>query len=584
MSQEESAYGAFTFVFHSHLPYVLSHGRWPHGTDWLSEAAAESYIPLLDVFHQLVSEGISPRVTIGLTPVLCEQLADDKFRVEFLEYVHQKEETAELNRQEFQREKNPGLEQLADQWVTYYSSIKERFEQAYQCDLVGAFRKLQDDGHIEVITCAATHGYLPLLSEDACIRAQIRVGVESYRKHFGRDPRGIWLPECAYRPGYDWISPFEEHGTAVPRKGTEEFLSEAGLRYTIIDSHMLQGGKAIGVYLVRFQGLQKLWDQYEKELGAEAPTAERSPYEAHWIGSGSPHRMPVAVFTRDPQTGLQVWSGKHGYPGDGNYLDFHKKKFPGGHRYWKVTSSEADLGDKLPYDLRSVDERIRENASHFHDLVKGILTEISRDHSDPMPVVCSPYDTELFGHWWFEGPRWVYYVLKWMHADPEIEVRTGSEHLKTVQAAPVVSLPEGSWGEGGFHYIWLNDGNRWTWSYVYAAEKQMVRAVERFGHRTDSSIQRLLRQLGRELLLLESSDWQFLISTQAAADYAGTRLLGHSHAFQRIHGYLERLAEGDTLSDQEWLYVEDIELQDQVFPKIDPRWWMSNGKSGAGAD
>ena len=579
MDNKESAKGAFTFVFHSHLPYVLSHGRWPHGTDWLSEAAAESYIPLLDVFHQLISEGVSPKVTVGLTPILCDQLSDEKFRFEFMEYLRQKEETAELNRQEFREANALELEQLADQWVTYYSSIKDRFEHAYDSDLLGAFRRLQDDGHIEIITCAATHGYLPLISEDSCISAQIRMGVSSYQQHFGRDPQGIWMPECAYRPGYQWISPLDEDGQPVSRKGIEEFLSEAGIRYTIIDSHLLKGGKAIGVYLMRFQGLRKLWEQYEKELGTEPEIQERSPYDVHWIGSGTPQQTPVAVYTRDPRTGLQVWSGEHGYPGDGNYLDFHKKKFPGGHRYWKVTSAKADLGDKLPYVLGDVEARIRENASHFKDAVKGLLTDSPRSGQDPLPIVCSPFDTELFGHWWFEGPRWVYYVLKWMNADPDIQVCTASEHLDTVQAAPVVSLPEGSWGEGGFHYIWLNDSNRWTWSYVYDAEKRMVDAVNRLGHRADSSIQRLLRQMGRELLLLESSDWQFLISTLAASDYAETRLLGHAHAFDRLHGCLERLSAGETLSDVDWLAIEDIEFQDRIFQKIDPRWWISNNKS-----
>ena len=572
MEERSGKLGAFTFVFHSHLPYVLSHGRWPHGTDWLSEAAAESYIPLLDVFYQLVSEGVSPKVTIGLTPILCEQLADEKFRLEFLEYLRQKEETAVLNRKEFEEQNEPELEQLAEMWVTYYGSVRDRFENAYHSNLVGAFRQLQDEGHIEIITCAATHGYLPLLSQDSCVRAQVQIGVETYRHHFGRDPKGIWLPECAYRPGYAWKSPIEEDGVAVPRKGVEEFLSEVGIRYTIIDSHLLRGGKAIGVYLVRFEGLRKLWEQYEKELGAEAVIKERSPYDIHWIGSGTPHRAPVAIFTRDPETGIQVWSGEHGYPGDGNYLDFHKKKFPGGHRYWRVTSAKADLGDKLQYVLGNVEARIQENAGHFKEVVKGILQGQAREQNQ-LPIVCAPFDTELFGHWWFEGPRWVYYVLKYMNADPEMQVCTGSEHLDTVQAAPVVSLPEGSWGEGGFHYIWFNDGNRWTWSYVYDAEKKMVEAMKNYGYRADTSIQRILRQMGRELLLLESSDWQFLISTLAAADYAERRLLGHAHAFDQLHDFLERLAAGEMLSDEEWLVVEDIETQDQVFSKIDPKWW-----------
>ncbi len=576
MSNHKSL-GSFTFVFHSHLPYVLSHGRWPHGTDWLSEAAAESYIPLLDVFNQLIGEGISPKVTVGLTPVLCEQLSDHSFRDEFREYLKQKEETAELNRQEFRDQNDTWMEGLADQWVRFYSSIQDHFEHDYHTDLVGAFRALQDEGHIEIITSAATHGYLPLLSNDACVRAQIQIGVDTYRRYFERDPVGIWMPECAYRPGYDWVSPLDDSNQAISRKGVEQFLSDAGIRYTIIDSHLLKGGKAIGVYLVRFEGLRKLWEQYEKQVGVEPENLERSPTDVHWIGTSTPQQTPVAVFARDPQTGLQVWSGEHGYPGDGNYLDFHKKKFPGGHRYWKVTSAKADLGDKQAYDPDVVEARMQENARHFKDVVKKVLRD-NKNSQTPLPVVCAPYDTELFGHWWFEGPRWVYYVLKEVHADPEIEARTGLEHLETVKAAPVVSLPEGSWGEGGFHYIWLNDKNRWTWSYVYEAERKMVAAVDRWGHKMDNNIQRLLRQMGRELLLMESSDWQFLISTLSAADYAETRLLGHAHAFDRLHDFLERVTTGDSLSHDEWSVVEELEIQDQVFPQIDPRGWASEVK------
>jgi 1,4-alpha-glucan branching enzyme len=560
MVEKMTPLGGLCFVFHSHLPYVLSHGRWPHGADWLSEAAAESYIPLLDVLYQLVQEGISPKMTIGLTPILCEQLRDDKFLFEFLAYLYQKQETADLNRNEYHEQGDTRMEKLAKHWVLYYSSVQDHFENVYSMDLVGAFKQLQDEGHIEIITCPATHGYLPLISEDSCIRAQLQVGMESYRRHFGRDSRGIWLPECAYRPGYDWISPLDEEGKEVPRKGIEEFLSELGFRYTIIDSHLLRGGKAIGVYLVRFEGLRKLWEQYENELGVFQEIKERSPYDVHWIGGSAPSR-----------------SGEHGYPGDGNYLDFHKKKFPGGHRYWKITSAKADLGDKVVYDPDVAEERLRENAAHFADVVRGVLMENAKNES-PLPVVCAPYDTELFGHWWFEGPKWLYHVLKHIHSDPQVYACTASEHLATVQAAPVVSLPEGSWGEGGFHYIWLNDGTRWTWDYVYGAEKKMVEAVEHYGHRADTSVQRLLRQMGRELLLLESSDWQFLMSTQSASDYAEMRLLGHAHAFNQLHGYLERLVSDGVLSDEEWLIVEEIESRDQPFQKIDPRWWASENR------
>lgn len=563
-------HGAFTFVFHSHLPYVLSHGRWPHGTDWLNEAAAECYIPILRVLEELAEARISPKLTLGLTPVLCEQLSDPLFVSEFREYLEARIETAQLNDAEFTREGNAHLANLAKMWAKYYRDVARDFVERWDENLVAAFKRLQDSGHIEVITCAATHGYLPLLSRDTAVNAQIRQGVEAYRHHFKRDPVGIWLPECAYRPAYEWINPTHPEAPAVARRGVEEFLSRSGIRFFIIDSHLLSGGKAIGVYLARFEGLQRLWEQFEKsQMVDEIEQTDRSPHDLHWVSSRLPHEQPVAVLTRDPRTGLQVWSGEHGYPADGNYLDFHKKHFPGGHRYWKVTSAKADLGDKLEYDPQVIGSRLQENARHFTGLVRQIIG----DEKSNYPVICAPYDTELFGHWWFEGPRWFRQVIEELHDSSEVDLVTGAEYVQSVEEAKVVQLPEGSWGEGGFHYIWFNDANRWTWSYVHDAEEKMETEVVRLGENRDSSVQRLLRQMGRELLLLESSDWQFLISTMAAADYAEARLLRHAHDFEFLHGILRRVASGESVGDDQWLRVEEIEKRDVLFRHIDPMWW-----------
>jgi 1,4-alpha-glucan branching enzyme len=273
--------GYFALVLHSHLPYVLSHGTWPHGTDWLVEAAAETYIPLLNVLRRLVNEGISPRITIGVTPVLAEQLADDRFREEFRAYLHLKQEVARENEGEFLRRGDQQLADLAHFWWRYYEDIERDFEERYGGDLVGALRQLQEEGHIEVMTSAATHGYLPLLGRDTSVEAQVRLGVESYRRHFGRDPAGIWLPECGYRPRYPWQRPVGPSGSGAGmkpelRKGVEEFVAEAGLRYFIVDSHLLAGGEALGVYIDRFEALRRLWERSQQGVVRE-PT-ERTVY------------------------------------------------------------------------------------------------------------------------------------------------------------------------------------------------------------------------------------------------------------------------------------------------------------------
>jgi 1,4-alpha-glucan branching enzyme len=562
--------GAFTFVLHSHLPYVLSHGRWPHGMDWLNEATGECYIPLLWRLEELVAKGISPKLTLGLTPVLCEQLSDPLFAAEFKDFLETRIETAQVNAAEFAQRGDENLTNLAQMWVRFYRDVARDFVERWNENLVAGFRRLQDGGHIEIITCAATHGYLPLLSRDTAVHAQIRQGLMTYRKHFGRDSQGIWLPECAYRPAYDWVNPIRPETPATPRRGLEEFLSRYGIRFFIIDSHLLSGGKAIGVYLARFEGLQRLWNQFLKSQPPEEfERSNRSPHVLHWVSSRLPYERPVAVLTRDPETGLQVWSGEWGYPGDGNYLDFHKKHYPGGHRYWKVTSAKADLGDKLEYYPDDTPQRIHENAMHFAGLVRRIIQEETAE----FPIVCSPYDTELFGHWWFEGPRWLQEVIEELHRAPEVRPLTGSEYVQGIEEAKVIQLPEGSWGEGGFHYIWFNDSNRWTWPYVYDAEEQMEREVVRLGENRDSTIQRLLKQMGRELLLLESSDWQFLISTLSAADYAEKRVLRHARDFEFLHDILQRAAAGEAIADELWLRVEEIEKRDMLFPEIDPLWW-----------
>ncbi len=562
--------GKFLLVLHSHLPYVISHGKWPHGMDWINEAAAETYIPVLIALQRLVSEGISPKITIGLTPVLTEMLADTVFKEEFDEYLAQKIESAGYDAGEFHRTGDSQRHDIARMWESFYRDIKTYYEDIGR-DIPAVFKRLQDEGHIEIITCAATHGYLPLLGEDTAVQAQIKLGTETYRRHYGRQPRGIWLPECAYRPAYEWTPPVEGFGGPRPRKGVEEFLSENGIEYFIVDTHLLKGGTAMGVYIDRFEALKQLWTNFEKQYQPLEVDSEKTPHKLYFTASKEGN-APVSFFTRDPDTGLQVWSGEHGYPGNGYYLDFHKKHFPGGHRYWRVTSAKADLADKKVYEPDQVDARIREQAHHFKNLIRDIC--IAEEAPDGvMPMVCAPFDAELFGHWWFEGPRWLYAVLKEVSLDPEIEASTLGEYKDANPPVEVVSLPEGSWGKGGFHWIWLNDWTRWTWKHIYEDEKLMQEAARKYGDRTDEPVASLLKLLAKELVLLESSDWQFLISTWAARDYAEMRFSNHHSDFKKVFELLEKAAGGESLSDNEQEQIAKISARDTLFEHIDPTWW-----------
>jgi len=565
--------GYFTFVLHSHLPYVINHGEWPHGMDWLYEAAAETYLPLLNEFNALVSDGISPNLTIGITPILAEQLNSPKFKAGFKNYLDQKIEAAQDNQLEFQKTKNKHLESLAVFWEKYYEKIKQDFLETYQTDLIRGFRELQDGNHLEIITCAATHGYFPLLGNDEAIDAQVRVGKETYRKHFGRDPKGIWLPECAYRPSYEWQSPIADYPKSFSRQGVEEFLFKYDIQYFIVDKHLIMGGEGKGVYIDRFDSLKQLWNQFEKSWKPSALDDTRSIYQNYLVSSTGTSRAAVA-YGRHEESALQVWSGEYGYPGDGRYLDFHKKHYPGGHRFWKVTSANADLADKQEYHPQDVEDALENQAAHFAGLVCDYVSA-NHDKSGTAGMLTAPFDTELFGHWWFEGPRWLGKVLRKLNATAELSMLPLAAHLRDNPPQVSVSLPEGSWGQGGFHYIWLNKWTEWTWKHIYAAEDRMTELADRYSNTEDTAIERILNQRARELLLLESSDWQFLISTWSARDYAENRVAVHDNHIADLDEMLQKYIDNHELENGDEKKLAKFEETDSVFEDVDFRYWCS---------
>lgn len=569
--------GCFALVLHSHIPYVLSHGRWPHGSDWLLEVSAETYIPLLDMLNELLDEGIPPKLTLGMTPVLVEQLADESFTYEFPAYLRMKAKTALEDKRSFLKLHEEPYVHLADFWHNYYLGAAERFKKKYRRSLVQAYASLQDAGHIEIMTSSATHGYSPLLSQDASIEAQVKQGVATYRRHFKRQPLGYWLPECAYRPRYRWAPPVQPKlHTIQPyeRKGVEEFLAENGLKYFVVESHLLHGGETRGVYIDRFGALQKLWAQFVVERPQFS--TGKTPYQAYLVKSSknSPAEPAVFVFIRDDATGSQVWSRWQGYPGDEWYLEFHKKHSLGGLRYWRVTGPDVDLGGKLIYEPERAFQRAYDHAQHFVWLVKEILRNDQLPaQTGNLPVICAPYDTELFGHWWFEGILWLKEVLKALHNDPEIELVTCSEYLERNPPTAEIALPEGSWGEGGFHYMWLNQETEWTWGHVYEAECEMRELVSEYCD--NEEVLPILKQAARELLLLQSSDWQFSISTGTSRDYAEQRLTEHCRAFKKLADIVRKKAAGERINDADWNYYKMVQERDCIFPDIDPAWWKS---------
>jgi len=559
--------GSFCLVLHSHLPWVLNHGVWPHGTSWVNEAAAETYIPLLQELYKLIDDGYHPKMTLGLTPVLCEMLRHPSFIEDFMGYLDEKIAAAEHDQKDFTENKYvDGRIRLSKWWREYYERVKDDYTHRFNKDIVGAFKKLQDMDLLDIITCSATHGYSPLLSKDSSIDAQFKTAVDNYKRHFGRPPTGAWLPECAYRPGYRWKNPIT--GEEFDRPGIEYFLAKNGLRYFFIDTSLLLGGKSQGVYAARFPLLKELWKQFADQY-EEIPTSfEKSQYEAYLVSTDPSTPSPVGFFTRDEKTGIVVWSGEHGYPGCAEYLDFHKKHYPGGLRYWKVTEAKLDLGKKMLYWPDDIPGKLDENAGHYVNLIKDILRAYKGDFGKPGLIV-APYDCELLGHWWFEGNWWLARVLRWVEDDPEIDLTNTRIHLDQNPPNKVVSIIEGSWGQGSSHWVWLNEWTTWTWRLVYEVEDKTEKIMAKYGRTKDENLKKILKQLARESLLLQSSDWQFLITTWSARDYAENRVSLHYENFTRLYAMAERYGSGDHVDEGEWHFLGTLEANDGIFPEID---------------
>ncbi len=555
----------FSLVLHTHLPMVVNHGRWPHGSDWLCEAAFECYLPLLDTIHRLVADGIAPKWTLNVSPILTEQLASPEFQKELAFYYENVRRACVESREHFGREGQHDLVKLTHFWEEFYERMWE-LHRRIGGDIPGTLADLEANGAIEVITCAATHGYLPLLSRDESIHLQLRTAVETHRRHFGRAPRGIWLPECAYRPRYEWTPPtgHEKGKGRRMRPGIEEMLAAHGLRYFVADSHLIAASAPIFLYR----------DYYplRGELGAPAPEVPRlqprTPY-APWRVASRDGSGDAVAFFRDPKTTLQVWSREHGYPGEFAYLEFHKKHFPGGLRLWRITDASRDLGRKQPYEPDIAAQKAWMQAKHFLELIADTARTAA---AEGPALICSPYDAELFGHWWFEGPAWLEQVTRGMAAAGVTPMTLG-EALQAVPPPGTVTLPEGSWGEGGDHRVWLNPDTEWTWDRVYSAEDEWAALLGRLGDGQED-LRRVLIQMTRELLLLEASDWQFLITTWAARDYAERRVAEHYAEFKRLAEVARTLADGHPLTVEAAAMLRRLEREDFCFPDLDPSWGL----------
>ncbi len=527
--------GYFSLVLHAHLPFVR-HPEYPEflEEDWLYEAITEVYLPLLFIFQNLHEAGAAPRIAINISPTLSEMLADPLLQERYTRHL---ENLLELAEKEVVRTRNEAQEfiEAAAMYARDLRMSLDLWNDRYGRNLITAFRRLQDEGVLEIITCGATHGFLPLISTQESRRAQIEVAVANYKKHFGRQPRGIWLPECAYEPGI------------------EDLLKAAGIEYFISDTHAI------------------LYGDPRPKFGVHAPVI---------CPNGT------AVFARDLETSRQVWSAEVGYPGNDVYREFyrdigwdlpHEYLKPHLHKdgtrrhlglkYHRITGRDVPQQDKLPYLPELAREMAAENASHFvAERIKQAhaLRETFGGHP---PFVVSPYDAELFGHWWFEGPQFIDFLFRKLHWDQnEIIAATPGDFLDSGIPIQIQQPTASSWGENGYYKVWLNEQNSWMYPYQHDAERRMTALADRFASQNDAAGEssRLLKQMARELLLAQSSDWAFQIYQGTTVEYSSRRFRSHIHRFDLLAKMLESGAVHPEL-------LEEIESRDNIFAEIDPK-------------
>jgi 1,4-alpha-glucan branching enzyme len=337
-------------------------------------------------------------------------------------------------------------------------------------------------------------------------------------------------------------------------------LERYDLKLFFTETHMIEGGLPVGIAAGEVIGpYGAVTRRYLVPFSEVAPAQRATTYLPYLVNTSD-----VAVLGRNNRSGLQVWSAEWGYPGDFDYREFHKKDGVSGMQYWRVTGARVDLGDKDAYHPDWAAWKVGEHSRHFAYLVAELLNSFQTE-TGTYGIVSANYDTELFGHWWFEGVEWIREVLRELAASPTVELTTASAYLDAHPPQVAINLPEGSWGAGGNHFVWDNAETRWIWPIIHAAEHRMAAAVTE--HRKASGGERtLLNQAARELLLLQSSDWPFLVTTGQAKEYAIQRFVQHVERFQALLDSLDRGQPDLDLTAELW-------EKDKIFPDIDYRWF-----------
>lgn len=516
--------GHIGLVLHAHLPFVR-HPEYPRFLEehWLFEAITDCYLPLVQVLRRAAERGSRFRLTLSVSPTLGSMLGDALLKRRYLDYLARLVRLCERQQRAAQ---GPHRSALAAYYYARVARLRRFYLDELRSDVLGALCDLESSNVLELMTTGATHGYLPLLrSEPAAVRAQLGVARDYFRDTFGRDPRGLWLPECGYYPGL------------------EAEVKGAGYEYMILDAHGLQQATP------------------PPPGGVYAPTESEG----------------VAIFGRDPDSACEVWSREQGYPGHPSYREYHRdlgyepgaagaladflppgvEVAPTGLKYFRVTGGE---GPKAPYAPGLALQQAARDAERFVERRRKLLNQLGT--SVPAPLVVAPYDAELFGHWWFEGSAFLEGLARCLDATPDLEPVTLGRYLERFGTLSEVQPAASSWGEQGHNGAWLSPETGWVHLRLHQAATEFKRLVGRHGPtQGDQWTGRLLRQAARSLLLAQASDWTFQMN--GAEEGHAESVIRHQLArFSFLTGALRtnRVEEGRLAA---------LEEMDNLFPCID---------------